>query len=503
IHKLVSMWDWFRWATLVICILQSVSSLRIFHRGRQHGGNVQLWSNSDLSESMFPPEQWFTQQLDHFDPTNQQTWQQRYFTNSTFHKSGGPVFLMIGGEGEASAKWMLEGQWIEDAQLFNALCFQLEHRYYGKSRPTQDTRTENLVYLSSEQALADLAYFIEAMNQEHQLPTNTKWIVHGGSYPGSLAAWMRMRYPHLVHGAMSASGPLLAKLDFKEYFTVVKDALSEYNPECVKSVKEAFQQVGVLLKHMIGQRSLNKLFRLCDNINVSNGDDVASLYENLASNFAGVVQYNKDNRPRSPTNNITIDVVCDVMVDRQKGTPVHRLALVNEMLLKASNQTCLDYTYEKMIRQLSNTSWDSVMAEGGRQWTYQTCVEFGFFQTSSMTQDLFSDKFPVDFFTRQCSDIFGSKFTKELLEKGIQRTNTLYGDLHIQANHIVFAHGSTDPWHALGITKTIHKGAPAIYIKDTAHCAVMYPSRESDLPQLKEARKTIRSLVANWLKEEI
>lgn len=67
--------------------------------------------------------------------------------------------------------------------------------------------------MSSEQALADLAYFIEAMNED--LPVGTKWIVHGGSYPGSLAAWMRMRYPHLVHGAMSASGPLLAKLDFK------------------------------------------------------------------------------------------------------------------------------------------------------------------------------------------------------------------------------------------------------------------------------------------------
>lgn len=44
---------------------------------------------------------------------------------------------MIGGEGEASAKWMVEGQWIEDAEYFHALCFQLEHRFYGKSHPTE------------------------------------------------------------------------------------------------------------------------------------------------------------------------------------------------------------------------------------------------------------------------------------------------------------------------------------------------------------------------------
>jgi predicted alpha/beta superfamily hydrolase len=73
----------------------------------------------------------------------------------------------------------------------------------------------NLKYLTSEQALADLAYFIEGMNADYSLTSKNKWIVFGGSYPGSLAAWARFKYPHLIHGAMSASGPLLAKKDFK------------------------------------------------------------------------------------------------------------------------------------------------------------------------------------------------------------------------------------------------------------------------------------------------
>lgn len=46
------------------------------------------------------------------------------------------MFLMIGGEGEASVEWMTKGAWIDYAQRFGALCFQLEHRYYGKSHPT-------------------------------------------------------------------------------------------------------------------------------------------------------------------------------------------------------------------------------------------------------------------------------------------------------------------------------------------------------------------------------
>jgi len=74
--------------------------------------------------------------------------------------------------------------------------------------------TKNLKYLSSEQALADLAYFIESKKEEFKL-TNNKWIVFGGSYPGALAAWFRLKYPHLAYGAVASSAPLLAKINFK------------------------------------------------------------------------------------------------------------------------------------------------------------------------------------------------------------------------------------------------------------------------------------------------
>ena len=34
----------------------------------------------------------------------------RYFVNDSFYEEGGPAFLMIGGEGTASPRWMVQGK---------------------------------------------------------------------------------------------------------------------------------------------------------------------------------------------------------------------------------------------------------------------------------------------------------------------------------------------------------------------------------------------------------
>lgn len=101
----------------------------------------------------------------------------------------------------------------------------------------------------------------------------------------------------------------------------------------------------------------------------------------------------------------------------------------------------------------------------GRQWTYQTCTEFGFFQSSSYIPKIFSDKFPAEFYIQQCKDIFGPRYTASFLNGAVGRTNIIYGALDIEVTNVVFVHGSVDPWHALGITVTRDHGAPAIFIK--------------------------------------
>ncbi|KAJ8951299.1 hypothetical protein NQ318_008203, partial [Aromia moschata] len=137
----------------------------------------------------------------------------RYYVNEAYYNETARdvAFLHISGEGEASTRWITSGAWIETAELYNALLFQLEHRFYGDSHPfsnsenklefdvyrketatlryitndlhhpfqhkmaslnflihyllnfplskERDLSTENLRYLSSPQALGDLSYF--------------------------------------------------------------------------------------------------------------------------------------------------------------------------------------------------------------------------------------------------------------------------------------------------------------------------------------------------------
>lgn len=71
-----------------------------------------------------------------------------------------------------------------------------------------DMSDASLRYLNSEQALADLAAFRNAMTKKFNL-TSSKWISFGGSYPGSLSAWFRLKYPHLVNGLYHVISPFI------------------------------------------------------------------------------------------------------------------------------------------------------------------------------------------------------------------------------------------------------------------------------------------------------
>uniref|UniRef100_A0A1I7SZT9 Serine protease K12H4.7 n=1 Tax=Caenorhabditis tropicalis TaxID=1561998 RepID=A0A1I7SZT9_9PELO len=90
---------------------------------------------------------------------------------------------------------------------------------------------------------------------------NPRWVTFGGSYPGSLSAWFRQKYPELTVGSVASSAPVNLKLDFYEYAMVVEDDLRLTDPNCAPAVKDAFTKIQQLSLTVDGRNQLNKYFK--------------------------------------------------------------------------------------------------------------------------------------------------------------------------------------------------------------------------------------------------
>ncbi|KAK7257013.1 hypothetical protein RIF29_30683 [Crotalaria pallida] len=149
-------------------------------------------------------------------PESYTTFKQRYLIN--FKHWGGanssaPIFAYLGAEDAIDYDTMVTGFLTDNAISFNALLVYIEHRYYGISIPyaSREEAFKNastIGFFNSAQAIADYAQVIthiKRMLHAEKSPV----IVIGASYGGMLAAWFRLKYPHLAIAALASSAPIL------------------------------------------------------------------------------------------------------------------------------------------------------------------------------------------------------------------------------------------------------------------------------------------------------
>ena len=151
----------------------------------------------------------FDNMIDHFNMLDGRTYKQRYWVSDQYWDGKGPIFIYICGEYRCTVPSTRLFPFMVGSQ-YNAKFMVLEHRFYGDSQPFEDWSLKNLTYLSSEQGLADLAYFIGKMNSD-----GVEVVVVGGSYPGAMSAWFRSRYPHLTVASWASSAVVQPIVDFQ------------------------------------------------------------------------------------------------------------------------------------------------------------------------------------------------------------------------------------------------------------------------------------------------
>lgn len=133
-----------------------------------------------------------------------------------------------------------------------------------------------------------------------------------------------------------------------------------------------------------------------------------------------------------------------------------------------------------------------------RQWTWQYCTEFGFFQTPSQTP-VRSTKISLPFWPDYCKRIFGKE-----LKTNTNNTNKLYGGTNIKGHNIFFANAEEDPWQWAGMRDynptrypTLH--AEMINCTDCGHCIDFHTPTETQPPELTAVQNKIAATINQWL----
>jgi Serine carboxypeptidase S28 len=153
-----------------------------------------------------------------------------------------------------------------------------------------------------------------------------------------------------------------------------------------------------------------------------------------------------------------------------------------------------------MIGELKNATFNGESA--ARQWQYQTCNEFGWFQTaSSGSQPFFAfrDTLNAASFLRLCREAYNIDVVPQTAF-----VNAVYGGLDISSHRAAYPSGSLDPWSAIALVeqkgKSVGSGEGSLYIDSTAHCADMHSGADTlQTPELTAARRTVASLVDSWV----
>jgi len=442
-------------------------------------------------------------------------WQQAYFVNSTFFDGTGPVFLCVGGEGPA-----LDGSAVVSSVHCNdavellpskkAILFAVEHRYYGchnmSACPYSSSDREPLKWLSSRQALADLATFHAFATEKYGLtaPTN-KWVSFGGSYPGMLAGWFRVLYPALVHASVSSSAPVIAKLDMREYYDVASRAYSlpsvGGSSKCLSDIAAGHQAIGELMGTADGNSQLAQLFPQV-------GREPAG-WLNSTSNqrrFAGngVINFpSQSNDPSCSYSNCDIAHICKTVEGGGASkTPLQRLSAL------AGGPGLVEAEADESASAATSADFEDGEAPSlHRQmdyWGYQTCTEFGFYQTCEVGSDcMFTQGLvTLDQFTPMC---LAYKIDKATIAKNIEATNAFYGaarpDIAHNATRIFYVNGNVDPWSGLSILTSPAPTLPTLMVEGASHHAWTHPAKPTDQQSVIDAKRAIWEQVSKWLAE--
>ncbi|RDW79113.1 putative extracelular serine carboxypeptidase [Aspergillus mulundensis] len=429
----------------------------------------------------------FSTPIDHFHnetryaPHTNHTFNLRYWFDADHYEPGGPVFVIAAGEtnGEDRFEFLSNGIVTQLAATYHGLGVILEHRYYGESYPFpgDDVSVEDLRFLSTEQSLADYAYFAQnvvfpGLEEFDLTAPNTPWIAYGGSYAGAQVAFMRKLYPDIFHGAVSSSGVTAAIVDYWKYYEPIRN----YGPvECI----EAIQTLTDIIDRILIDHPENKTLhsQLKSAFGVESDTDNKDFVNGLSTPLGTFQSRNWD----PAVGSYEFRHYCDNITAPDPVYPVTNGTASLPGLLKAAGYNASDTALLASLRNYigymnppsSSSSTESkdededknededeptgnerLPKSDGTSWNYQVCTEWGYFMPGSSVpphiKPLISRLIDLNYTSSFCNSIYGIS-----TPPNITLINQ-HGGFNFSYPRVAIIGGTADPWrdatpHAEGL----------------------------------------------------
>ncbi|KAJ5730002.1 Peptidase S28 [Penicillium malachiteum] len=425
----------------------------------------------------------FEQLLDHSDPSLG-TFSQRYWWNSEWWAGeGSPVVLFTPGEVAADEyTGYLDNETITGlyAQEINGAVILLEHRYWGESSPYDVLNTENLRYLTLENAVQDLVYFAKNVDLEFDTDSssnaqNAPWVLSGGSYSGALTAWTESVSPGTFWAYHASSAPVEAIYDYWQYFKPIQEGMAK---NCSADVSRVVDYVDEIANSGTKeeQQTLKELFGLGD---LEHFDDFAAALENgpwLWQENAFYTGYSE------------FFEFCDYVENVDAGASV--VPGADGVGLKKALQgyakwfttvyfpgSCASYGY--WSDENSTACYDtynasspiftdmSVDNEIDRQWQWLLCNEpFFYWQDGapSDVQTIVSRSVDAEYWQRQCPLYFptvnGYTYASAKGKTAADVNSWTKGWDLTDTTRLTWTNGQYDPWRESGVSSDYRPGGP-------------------------------------------
>ncbi|KAG9236991.1 putative serine protease K12H4.7 [Amylocarpus encephaloides] len=485
--------------------------------------------------------------IDHFhndskyEPHSSDSFNLRYWFDATYYKPGGPVIVLQSGEtdGTGRLRFLQKGILHQLAVATNGVGVVLEHRYYGTSIPTPDFSTENLRYLTTDQALADEAYFAQhvvfkGLEQYNLTAPTTPYIGYGGSYAGAFVAFLRKLYPDVFWGTISSSGVTEAIWDYWAYFEPIR-VYGE--PTCITYAQKITNMVDNILMKVNTTDTTAELKGAFGLPNVTYDDDFAVV---LSAGIGSWQGRNWDPDLNDPTFDEFCSNITSTLVEYSSTTGL--VGTAQDLLTKGgygSEISTLQTPLLNWIGWLKNTtvsrckgSQDSCysthnstyyqqdsISDDWRAWPYQYCTEWGYLQTGSGVP---ADQLPL--ITRLNDLEYASIVCREAFNISTPANVTAinqYGGFNISYPRFAIVDGEQDPWrpacpsaspfNSTAVNRTSTVSEPFMLIEGAVHHwdeNGLFANQTVDVPPdflpplpVRDTQAMLKAVVLEWMEE--